>query len=188
MFSLPVNQHLCIVFMHQYFKQDFYQLYISNRAELRLWHNWPKDNLNEEYFLQLINQSLNEYALGTSLQCAVSFKGQIIGYIGLTKMDYILGKAELGYWISAGYQGRGIMTMVCEKMIEFSFDFLKLNKIEISLATDNIGSRKICETLQFQLEGIQIRAESINGNVVNHARYFLLRNQYQSIYKNHTLA
>ncbi len=181
MFSLPVNQHLCIVFMHQYFKQDFKQLYISNKRELGLWHNWPEGNLNEEYFLKLITQSLNEYALGTSLQCAVSFKSKIIGYIGLTKIDYDLGKAELGYWISASYQGRGIMTMVCIKMIEYSFDFLKLNKIEISLATDNIGSRKICETLDFELEGIQIQAENINGMVVNHARYFLLKNQYQSI-------
>ena len=39
-------------------------------------------------------------------------------------MNTLLGKAELSYWISNDYQGRGIMILVCRKMIHYAFYFL----------------------------------------------------------------
>jgi len=175
MFTMKVDKNLRIVFLHQNFKNKFYELFKSNKLQLSRWFNWPVKCQCEEDFFELIQNSLFEYARGTSLQCGISYKGNFIGYIGLTKINPALAKAELSYWISQEFQGRGIMAVVCQRMISYAFDFLDLEKIEISIATENIGSRKVCESLNFELEGILKRADTLNGKVVDHARYGLLR-------------
>ncbi|MEH6446070.1 MAG: GNAT family protein [Oceanospirillaceae bacterium] len=175
MFTIKVNEKINIVFLHHNFKSGFYKLFKSNKLQLLKWFNWPNDCQSEDDFSKLISNALFEYARGTAVQCAINFDDDIIGYIGLTKVNTLLGKAELSYWISNDYQGRGIMTLVCRKMIDYAFYFLNLDKIETSIATDNISSRKVCETLDFELEGILKRAENINGKVIDHARYGLLK-------------
>ena len=176
MFIMKVDQNLSIVFLHQNYKKQFFELFKSNKLQLSRWFNWPVSCQCEDDFLQLIQHSLFEYARGTSLQCGISYQGDFIGYIGLTKINPMLAKAELSYWISNEYQGRGIMNAVWRQMIRYAFVFLNLEKIEISIATENIGSRKVCESLNFELEGILKRADTLNGKVVDHARYGLLRN------------
>ncbi len=179
MFTMPVSDKINIVFMHQHFKTHFYKLFKANKLQLSKWFNWPEHCNCENDFLTLINDSLFEYARGTALQCGISYNQQLIGYIGLTQINYTLSKAELSYWMSQEHQGRGMMTAVCERMIKYAFEFLKLDKIEISIATENVGSRKVCEALGFELEGVLKRAENINGVVVDHARYGLLNTFYQ---------
>jgi ribosomal-protein-serine acetyltransferase len=178
MFTMPVNDKISIVFMHQHFKTQFYKLFKANKLQLSKWFNWTDHCNSEDDFQKLISDSLFEYARGTALQCGISYNQQLIGYIGLTQINYTLSKAELSYWMSADYQGRGMMTNVCQRMIKYAFEFLKLDKLEISIATENLGSRKVCESLGFELEGILKRAESINGTVVDHARYGLLSTSY----------
>ncbi len=178
MFTMPVNDKVSIVFMHQQFKTHFYKLFKANKLQLSKWFNWPDHCNSEDDFLKLITDSLFEYARGTAIQCGISYNQQLIGYIGLTHINYPLSKAELSYWISTEHQGRGMMTAVCQRMIKYAFEFLKLDKIEISIATENIGSRRVCESLGFELEGLLKRAESINGVVIDHARYGLLSTSY----------
>lgn len=178
MFTMQVNDKIDIVFMHQHYKKHFYKLFKANKLQLLKWFNWPEQCNTEEDFLMLINESLFNYAKGNAVQCGIAFNQQLIGYIGLTQISYLLSKAELNYWISTDYQGRGIMNLVCHRMLKYAFEFLTLDKIEISIATENTSSRKVCETLGFDLEGILMRAENINGNVIDHARYGLMKTTY----------
>ena len=177
MFSMRVDDKLSVVFMHHSFKKQFYRLYQTNKLQLLKWYNWPNDCKSEEYFLNLITTALHDYAQGSTLQCAISYEGQLIGYIGLTEISHKLAKAQLNYWIDEQYQGRGLMEKVCRTMIDYAFDFVYLEKIEMSIATGNINSRKVCEKLGFELEGIIRRADNINGHVLDHAKYGLLKHK-----------
>ena len=179
MFTMKVDDKLNIVFMHHSFKKQFLKLYKSNKLELMKWYNWPDDSQSEAFFAKIIAQSLQGYANGATLQCAISYDEQIIGYIGLTEMSDTLAKAQLNYWIAAQYQGRGMMERICRTMIDYAFNFICLEKIEVSIATDNISSRKICEKLDFDLEGIVKHADNINGRVIDHAKYGLLKQNFE---------
>ncbi len=53
-----------------------------------------------------------------------------------------------------------------------------MEKVEISAAVENQSSRKVCERLQFNLEGIITRSENLNGRIiVDHAIYGLHRSK-----------
>jgi ribosomal-protein-serine acetyltransferase len=175
MFEMKIDDNFSIVFIHVNFSRQFFDLYKSNKQQLSQWFNWPSQCKTEDDFEVLITDALIDYAEGKALQCGISHKADLIGYIGLTDIHKTLKKAELNYWISPEFQGRGIMSQVCKKMIDYAFNFLKLEKIEVSIATDNIRSRKICESLGFELEGILKHADSINGNIVDHAKYGLFK-------------
>ena len=84
-------------------------------------------------------------------------------------------KVEIGYWIKESVQGNGIINRVCKKLIEIAFTDLSMNKIEISVASDNLASKAVCERLEMKLEGIISNAENLNGRIVDHAIYGLHR-------------
>lgn len=64
-----------------------------------------------------------------------------------------------------------------EKLIDIAFNKLDMEKVEISAATGNQSSRKVCERLHFTLEGIITRDENLNGRIVDHAIYGLHRSR-----------
>ena len=173
MFTLNVDKNTNIVFLHHSQQPSFYRLYISNKIQLTQWHHWPKDCENKNYFDTLIKNSLFEYARGKAFQCGVSYKNEMIGYVGLTHINNQLSKAELGFFMSHEFQGRGLMAKVCQIFIDHAFTFLLLDKLEVSIPTDDISSRKLCESLDFQLEGLLQHADTLNGIVIAHARYGL---------------
>ncbi|MFA0502952.1 GNAT family N-acetyltransferase, partial [Vibrio sp. 10N.222.46.A1] len=65
--------------------------------------------------------------------------------------------------------------------IDIAFNELDMEKVEISAATGNQSSRKVCERLHFTLEGIITRNENLNGRIIDHAIYGLHRLSANSI-------
>lgn len=174
MFNITVDQNIKIVFLHQKFSNDFSELFKSNKLQLTKWYNWSDDPIQDDYFSILIEQSLLKYAHGTAVQCGISYKDEIVGYVGLCHINQKLAKAEMNFLISQEFQGLGIMTKTCHKMINYAFDFLLLDKLEISIATENINCRRVCESLNFELEGILKHSDNLEGKIVDHARYGLI--------------
>jgi len=178
MFSIEIDKHVSVLFLHHRFKTDFYKLYKGNKLQFSKWFGWPSESDSPSYFEALIKDGLYDYARGKAVHCGISFDEQMIGYIGLTNINYELNKAELRFLIAPEFEGRGIMHKVCTKIIAYSFDFLALEKLEMSIATEDLASRKACEALGFQLEGILKCADNIKGKLIDHARYGLLRSNY----------
>ena len=59
-------------------------------------------------------------------------------------------RGEIGYVLSKDYWGRGIMTKVCKKVIEFGFDYLDLDLITIRHHKLNIGSKMVVQRCGFK--------------------------------------
>ncbi|SEK25191.1 GNAT family N-acetyltransferase [Paenibacillus sp. OK003] len=60
----------------------------------------------------------------------------------------------IGYKLTPEYWHQGIMTEVVEKVIEYGFNNLGLNRIEAFVEPENVGSRKVLEKIGFREEGI----------------------------------
>ncbi|QNL48235.1 GNAT family N-acetyltransferase [Olivibacter sp. SDN3] len=94
---------------------------------------------------------------------SIYYEGELVGLIGLNNTDVPNKKTEIGYWLSQAYQKRGIMTRAVDRMTQFIFHELELNRIQINCAVDNHLSRAIPERLGFVMEGIQRDGELL-GN------------------------
>ncbi|MBU2713845.1 GNAT family N-acetyltransferase [Zooshikella harenae] len=173
MFTFKVDHELELALVQPSFVKDYYKIVSSERDYLAQWLNWPLHAQSEEFFISFIKHSLHDYAEGKSLTCALIFQKQVVGNICYSAINQELKKVEIGYWLSAEHQGKGIVTRAVKALITNAFDELGMEKVQISVAAENYPSRKVCEKLGMNQEGIITNAENLNGQIVDHVIYGL---------------
>lgn len=113
-------------------------------------------------------------------QYTIYYKGEFVGLIGFKDTDLSNKKIEIGYWLSQYAQGKGIMSRSVEKLIEYAFTEMEMNRIQIKVAVGNNKSSRIPERLGFQFEGIERDGELLVDNVYTDiAIYSLLKKEYK---------
>jgi RimJ/RimL family protein N-acetyltransferase len=85
-----------------------------------------------------------------------------------------LGSTPKGVETGGYPKSAAIMTKACEAFIEYGFNGLNLNRIEIRVAEGNMKSRAIPERLGFTEEGKIRQAEWLYDHYVDHIIYGLL--------------
>lgn len=96
------------------------------------------------------------------------------GYNNLEKEHQ---KAEIGFWLYPAYWGKGIMSEVMPKLLEYGFEELDLNRIEGFVENDNSKCKKALAKINFRLEGTMRQAEFKNGKWIDVDIYAKLKNQ-----------
>lgn len=113
------------------------------------------------------------------LTCAIYYKKRFVGLVGLKDTDYDNQKTEIGYWLSELFQHKGIITRSCKAIIDYSFNELKLNRIQLKAATGNIKSQAVAERLGFTLEGIERDGELHSRGFVDLVVFGLLKQDWR---------
>ena len=93
----------------------------------------------------------------------IHYENSFVGLIGLKGIDNLNRRTEIGYWLSEPFQKKGIVTKAVEVLIDFAFQELNINRIQIKCATENFRSKKIPQRLGFRLEGIERAGELLTG-------------------------
>ena len=148
----------------------------SQRDYLGKWLpfvNWTKEVSDTENFIKSVIEAPKdkcEYVF------VIQFKDEFAGIIGFKDTDRLNKKTEIGYWLSEPFQGKGIVIKSVERLKEFAFNVLKINRIQIKCAVGNDKSKKIPQKLNFKLEGIERAGELLSdGNFTDLAVYSLLK-------------
>lgn len=178
MFKLNIDEQLELVLVTPSFAKNYYNIVVDERDYLGKWLVWPKYADSEAFFLSFVNKSLDDYEKGKSLTCAIIYCDRLVGNISFNSISHELKKAEIGYWLSSKYQGKGIVTKSASKLISYAFEQLNMDRVQISVATKNTASRNVCERLGFEFEGAISNSENLNGCIVAHAIYSLSKTQW----------
>lgn len=101
---------------------------------------------------------------GEKFQWIVDAGEEPAGWITLVVSNWEHGLAEVGYALSSGWQGQGVMPRALEALLEDLFANTRLQRIEARCAVDNDASQRVLERTGFTREG-RLRA------------YFRLRGQ-----------
>jgi ribosomal-protein-serine acetyltransferase len=156
-----------------------YQLIDSNRAYLREWLPWVDYTRSIKDERAFINNTRAQYQNNTSFSYAIWYQEQVVGTIGYNQFDWANRKVDIGYWLGAQHQGKGIMTKSCRALVGYAFDDLKLNKVEIRCATGNVRSCAIPQRLGFTHEGTIRQAEWLYDHYVDLKLYGLLESEWR---------
>lgn len=126
----------------------------------------------EEYIDFILNSNPND-----TFAYAIDVDGRAVGSIGAFRQKNIhFRTAELGYYLSEEYWGRGIMTIAVKQICEKLFSETDILRIFAEPFENNAGSRRVLEKAGFQLEGILKNNAFKNGKVLNMALYSYTRN------------
>jgi len=93
---------------------------------------------------------------------------KIIGHVGLYKIDFRVRKAEFAILIAdKDARGKGYGKMCTDFMLDFGFEQLNLNRIELSLLSTNTIAYNLYMNRGFEKEGILKKAQLKNGNYID---------------------
>ena len=100
-------------------------------------------------FINKVNENVNK---NDSLYWAITLGDTniLIGTICLFSFSDENGKCEIGYELLTNFQGQGIMKEAVEKVIDYAFKTIKVQKIEAFLHRDNQSSINLLEKFSFK--------------------------------------
>jgi ribosomal-protein-alanine N-acetyltransferase len=107
---------------------------------------------------------------------------RIIGNCGFHTWNPQHCRAEVGYDLNSDeFKNKGLMKEALEKVIEFGFQEMNLNRIEALIDENNMPSRKLLEHFDFTKEGIIRGHYLVNGVFEDSVLYSLLKSEYSRI-------
>jgi len=174
-FALRIDDRLHLRQLQPADADELFRLVDANRSHLRQWLPWVDGSVSPADSLAFIETTLQQAAERAGFQAAILCDGRIGGVIGHHRIDWHNRVTTLGYWLSEGSQGHGVMTAACSAAVAHAFETLGLNRVQIACATTNHRSRAIPERLGFTCEGISRDAEWLYDRFVDHAVYARLR-------------
>ena len=100
-------------------------------------------------FINKINENINK---NDSLYWAITLgdRNLLVGTICLFSFSDEDGKCEIGYELLTNFQGQGIMKEAAEKVVDYAFNTIKVQKIEAIFHRDNQRSINLLEKLLFR--------------------------------------
>jgi ribosomal-protein-serine acetyltransferase len=174
MFSSRVNELHELRLLRISDDEELFALTNVNRDYLRQWLPWLDSVQQINDTRNFIRSTIWQSDDNRGFVAAICYDGDIVGTIGFNSIDWQSRIGYIGYWLAASYQGKGIMTISCQSLIDYAFATLKLNRLVIACATENARSRGIPKRLGFTHEGTARDAEWLYNRFVDSEIYALL--------------
>ncbi|HMY75459.1 MAG TPA: GNAT family protein, partial [Blastocatellia bacterium] len=177
-FKLKVNDEIEIRMLEESDAETVFAAVDRNREHLREWLIWVDRTDSPEVTRQYIHDSKLRYENKEMMSGGIWLNGEYVGAIGVVVYEWHNQMLELGYWLSADQQGKGIITKVVTAMIDHAFNDLGLNRVEIHCADGNLRSRAIPERLGFHQDGVMRQGGLLNGKFVDKVIYSMLADEW----------
>jgi len=149
--------------------RDLERELLASRAWLRPWEatspsapvNWDTKGS--------IRSLLAGARAGTGLPFIIETDGRLAGQLNVSGMTYgSLASATIGYWVGAGFAGRGLTPTAVALATDHVFFTTGLHRMEICIRPENAASLRVVEKLGFRYEGLRRRYIHINGDWRDH--------------------
>jgi ribosomal-protein-serine acetyltransferase len=176
---IPVKENIELRTLEVSDAQDFFELTKRNDKHLRQWLGWLDDDKSVSDTEKYITESVKRFENKEGFDLGIFYENKQVGGIGLFPWDEANKKTSIAYWLAEEYQGKGIMSDSLKAVINYIFTELKLNRIEITVATENTKSSALPKKLGFTLEGIAREGSWLYDHFVNLEVYSLLAREWK---------
>ncbi|MBP0725220.1 GNAT family N-acetyltransferase [Bacillus sp. RG28] len=176
MFRLPINDSIYLKLMLPKDAEILVSALKENQEQIKQWLIWAVNLPTVDvYKKEIIPTWLQKFANNNGFEAAIFVNDELAGMIGLHYIDWNNKTTEMGYWLGEKFQGKGIMTKTVEKLTDYCFEELELNRIMIRAVDENTKSRGIPIRIGFVEEGITREAQLLHGKYCDLVNYSLLR-------------
>jgi ribosomal-protein-serine acetyltransferase len=172
---LKIEQELTLELIEEKHTSAIFAMVDENRHHLRQWLPFVDRMQTVEFTKNFVSSTMQRNKNGDEYAFVILVNGKMVGRIGVYKIDAQNKIGEIGYWLVEAAQGKGITSKSCKALIDFCFDVLQLNRIEIKCGVENVKSQKIPERLNFTKEGTIRDGELLYDEFIDLNLYSLLK-------------
>jgi RimJ/RimL family protein N-acetyltransferase len=94
-------------------------------------------------------------------------KRPFLGHVMLHTLAWRHRRGEIGYWLAPGARGHGVGRTAVSLLVDWAFDELELERLEITTTPDNGPARALAASLGFTEEGVLISRNLERGRRVD---------------------
>ena len=114
----------------------------------------------------------------------IIYDGQIVGNVGIDISSQKNQIAEIAYWLSLDYNGRGIMTRAVKMLERLAFETMPVNRIEIIMDVENVRSESVARRAGFVCEGVRRQSYMFRNELRDVFTYSKLKSEWEKENKN----
>lgn len=157
-----------------------------------MFENWASDERVTRYLTwpphdtpalsrRLLEKWCASYDDPATYNWGIVFEGKLIGNISVVRFDDRCEYAELGYCMGFDYWNRGIMSEAAQRVIDFLFDKVNVNRVGISHAADNPASGGVAKKCGMTYEGTKREYfKTQTGEFLDISDHSILRREWET--------
>ena len=176
---IPINSQIYLKPLSLDMSNDVCKFIIENYDHLAPWFEWLGPNYTEKETIDFITRSMEQDQIISGFNLAIIVDDKYAGTVGNHGISPMHNSTSLGYYLGKEYEGKGIMLNSVRAVIQYLYDELKIERLEIRCNVDNKKSRSVPERLGFQLEGNFRNAERVKGKYRDWAIYGMISDDYR---------
>jgi ribosomal-protein-serine acetyltransferase len=158
MFQLLVDDEIVLVLAEERHAQAMTELIKRNQKRLARWEPWAEQPATLDSTRAYIRAALEDFLRGCQVSTIIALEGgrRFIGRCGM-RINPHANSGDIGYWIDAEFEGRGITRRATQALVSSAFSELGLQRVDLRTSVENKRSRALAERLGFSFEGIHAR-------------------------------
>lgn len=181
LFFRPLGEDAALIPRTVAIAEAFHELSVANHDRLAPWFPGLGDPPTlEETRAELVERG-HAWTDGDQLPLAIGLKAddgwRLVGATNLLIRPRARA-AEVGYWLDAAFEGRGLVTRAVTAVLDLAFGELGLERIELRALGTNERSRSVAERLGFTLEGTIREAARVDDGRCDVVIYGLLKREW----------
>jgi len=158
---------------------DLFRIF-GDAEVMRFWSSPPWQDVADAH--ALIENVTRGAAENQFYQWGVAHNDEdtVIGTCTLFQLDRRNRRAEIGFILRRDCWGQGFMTEALGALLQFSFETMKLHRLEADVDPRNEACIRLLERVGFQREGLLRERWLVNGEVNDSLMLGLLRGDFQT--------
>lgn len=179
MFQLCVDDEIVLVLAEERHAPAMTELIKRNQVRLARWEPWAEHPATVDGTRAYIRAALEDFLRGCQVSTIIALDGgrHFVGRCGL-RINPHANSGDVGYWIDAEYEGRGITRRATQALVTSAFRELGLKRVDLRTSVDNRRSRALAERLGFSFEGIHTRGLRFSNRTDDLALYTVTAEQW----------
>jgi ribosomal-protein-serine acetyltransferase len=157
LFSFPLADDAVLIPRTAAITDAYQELVAANQERLAPWEPWAAKPPVLEETRAFLEGSGRNWLDGSELPVAIAVRRDgrwyLAGALSLSVNRYSRS-GEIGYWIGADYEGRGLVTRAAAAVLDQAFGPLGLERVSLHTDPANERSRAVARRLGFVEEGI----------------------------------
>lgn len=179
-FALRLDHELALRLIERHQAREHFERVHAERERLGQWISWARDATYESVS-ERVERSLGRFAAGDGWRAELCWRGEPVGSIWLHGLDGPGGSTEIGYWLGAAHQGKGLVTRALRLLLGHFFADRGLDRVSVGLDLRNERSLNVVRRLGLEPEAVLRRVHvDADGAASDLAMFGLLRADWEA--------
>src|SRR2546426_8948280 len=148
---IQVNEETQLRLLEERHVEEYCALIERNQEHLHEWIAVEAYEGSVETLRAYVKQRLLQFVNGEGYHLGIWYQDALVGVLDY-RLNWRGRKVELGYWLDAAMEGKGMVTQACRTMVRGTFGGHTVQKMEISCVTENKSRRAGAQRLCFSQE------------------------------------